>query len=202
MPDDFGRDPQERATALIWSLNALRHHASEMSEIPADCEQAEHAFAVASQAVWWLSALDEQARTHEPTDYSTRCSEDEEGQTVAGLTWMRDHLSHQVTVGIGPDKTPIFPGPPFYLTPPGFVWMSRAKVPRGDPNMDQAFLHVPFDTFVGEQSVARTLHAAVRWFEREQTAAGSLLGFTAGYTPRLPASHRVNRRSEADSGEI
>lgn len=196
MSDVFVRDPQERATALIWSLKALRRLTMETSEMSAVNEHAEKAFVAASQAVWWLSALDQQARDFERPGYKTRRNNDDDGRTVAGLTWMRDRLAHQVPVGIGPDKTSFFPGPPFHITPNGFVWMDRSRVPPpDDPKWDRRIPRTCYDAHVGQQSVARTLGIAVRWFEREQSVTGSLLAFATGYSPGLPESHHVNRRT-------
>src|SRR3954468_17814057 len=54
------RDQQERATALLWALAAIRRHADALAGMRVEETELEPAHIEAVEAVWWVAAVDEQ----------------------------------------------------------------------------------------------------------------------------------------------
>lgn len=61
------RSDQERATAVLWSLNALHGSVQELSALDRQAQHAEATLVAAAHGVWWVCALDERYGGFEPT---------------------------------------------------------------------------------------------------------------------------------------
>lgn len=196
----MARDEHESATALLWSLEALRQVRDRLAELKADLSNARDAYIGAVQGVWWVCALDEQSWEFERLGYSARRAASPDGRTVNGLKWVRDRHTHQLPLSVAKDETPFFPGPPFHLVPDSFVWAPRHALQAGPPSKDhdKHGWQSDYDNYVGGQSVPKTLSLAIRWFESEAAAPGSLMHHASAFTPSLPDSRLLNRR---DAGE-
>ena len=96
-------DPAAGASALVWSITVMSEAAGRLTRVRA--WDRPRAFAVISEAVWWVTIVDATLVRHHPDAYDTAMTGQAPAQrqlvegTLAGLRFVRNRIGDEADLG-------------------------------------------------------------------------------------------------------
>lgn len=166
-----------KAALLALGLALNRHSAAQ------DAKDALGSYASATEAVWWICAVDEQLNepdgTRPGTSYGRAREASKEGRCISGLRWIRDRNTHQLPFTTGTDDRTFFdprPGGVVHIASSATAVWRRTDRVRVDstrkPSKRDVAQRQAYDSYVAERYGLAPLEEAQRWLENWARKAG------------------------------
>ena len=168
------RPDADQVRIIQWARRAVSESTSRSEK---SIEDAFACWTAAGEAAWWVSALGEllDGLVGGKMVYRSGRDQDDYGQSVVGLRWLRSLHIHRIRVsGAGGPKKPFFAPPDadylFYISPSNRWLPSDQLAPRADEkNIAQ---RQQYDLRVADRPLRAPLDAAMVWFDRVISASG------------------------------